>query len=118
MTLIGDFTGGTINASTVTINTTGQVDSIQVAGTTIVNGMRTGRSTAAGAVAEGTKYTVSFGVTFPSVPYVVATVESATGFLNTVVITAITTTGFTAYHYKAGSNSTPIIDALNWWAIY
>jgi len=107
-----------MSASTVIINTGATVDSVQVNGTDVISGMRAGRTTAPSAIGEGTKYNVSFGVTFPVVPYVILQVESATGFLNTVVISNITTTGFTAYHYKSGSDSTPAIDALNWWAIY
>ena len=117
MTLIGDFTGGTMSASTVTINSAATVDSVQVNGTDVINGMRAGR-VAAGGQAEGVKFTTSFGVTFPVVPYVILQVESGTAFLNNVVLTAITTTDFTAYVYKAGSDATPIVSALYWWAIY
>ena len=117
MTLIGDFTGGTISASTVTVNTGATVDSVRVNGTTTINGMRTGRSTNPFS-AEGTKVTISFGVTFPSVPNVILQIASASGFCMTVVVSAVTTTGFTAYFYKSGTNTDPSITALNWWAIY
>ena len=117
MTLIGDFTGGTMSASTVTINTTGQVDSVQVNGTDVIDGMRTGRASNPFS-AEGTKVTISFGVTFPVIPHVILQIESTSGFCNTVVLSAVTTTGFTSYFYKSGSNTDPTIVALNWWAIY
>jgi hypothetical protein len=117
MTLIGDFTGGTVSASTVTINTTATVDSVQVNGADVINGMRVGRINNPFS-AEGTKVTISFGVTFPVVPKVVAQIESQSGFCNTVIISAITTTNFTAYFYKSGTNTDPTIAALNWWAIY
>jgi hypothetical protein len=117
MTLIGDFTGGTMSASTVTVNSAATVDSVQVNGTGVVNGMRVGRA-ANPFAAEGTKVTISFGVTFPVAPYVILQIESDSGFCNTVVLSAITTTNFTAYFYKSGTNVDPVITALNWWAIY
>lgn len=117
MTLIGDFTGGTMSASTVTINTGATVNSVQVNGTDVINGMRTGRVTSPFS-SEGTKVTMSFGVTFPSIPNVILQIESASGFCNTVVVSAITTTNFTAYFYKSGTDADPTIIALNWWAIY
>lgn len=117
MTLIGVFTGGTMSASTVTINTGATVDSVQVNGSAVINGMRTGRATNPFS-AEGTKVTISFGVTFPVVPNVILQIQVPSGFCNTVVVSAVTTTGFTAYFYKSGSNLSPTIDALNWWAIY
>jgi hypothetical protein len=117
MTLIGDFTGGTMSASTVTINTGATVDSVQVNGSAVINGMRTGRANNPFS-AEGTNVTISFGVTLPTIPIVVLQIESASGFCNTVVISARTTTGFTAYFYKSGSDVNPTINALNWWAIY
>jgi hypothetical protein len=117
MTLIGNFTGGTMSASTVTINSAATVDSVQVNGTDVINGMRTGRASNPFS-AEGTKVTISFGVTFPVVPNVILQIESASGFCNTVVISGITTTNFTAYFYKSGTDVDPSITALNWWAIY
>jgi hypothetical protein len=117
MTLIGDFTGGTMSASTVTINTGATVDSVQVNGSAVINGMRTGRVTSPFA-AEGTKATISFGVTFPVVPTVILQIQLNSNFCNTVVVSAVTTTGFTAYFYKSGSDVNPTINALNWWAIY
>jgi urease gamma subunit len=117
MTLIGNFTGGTMSASTVTINTTATVDSVQVNGTDVINGMRTGRAVNP-FTAEGTNVTISFGLTLPSVPNVILQIEVNSTFCNTVVISAVTTTGFTAYFYKSGTNTNPTIDALNWWAIY
>lgn len=118
MTLIGNFTGGTMSASTVTINTGATVDSVKVNGTTTINGMRTGRASDPFS-AEGTKVTMSWGVTFPSVPTtVILQIESASGFPMTVVVFAVTTTNFTAYFYKSGTNTAPSITALNWWAIY
>jgi hypothetical protein len=117
MTLIGDFTGGTASASTVTINTSATVDSVQVNGTDVISGMRTGRVTSPFS-SEGTKVTMSFGVTFPSAPNVIVQIEAGSGFCNTVVISAVTTTNFTAYFYKSGTNTDPTITALNWWAIY
>ena len=117
MTLIGDFTGGTMSASTVTINSAATVDSVQVNGTDVINGMRTGRTTDPFS-AEGTKATISFGVTFPVVPYVILQIQVNSAFCNTVVLSDVTTTGFTAYFYKSGTNTNPSIGALNWWAIY
>jgi len=117
MTLIGDFTGGTGTASTVTINTSATVDSVQVNGTDVINGMRTGRATNPFS-AEGTKVTISFGVTFPSAPNVILQIDSGSSFCNTVIISAVTTTNFTAYFYKSGTDTDPTIVALNWWAIY
>jgi hypothetical protein len=117
MVLIGDFTGGTASASTVTINTGATVDSVQVNGTDVIDGMRTGRATNPFS-SEGTKVTISFGVTFPSVPNVIVQIEAGSSFCNTVVISAVTTTNFTAYFYKSGTNTDPTIGALNWWAIY
>jgi hypothetical protein len=117
MTLIGDFTGGTMSTSTVTINTSATVDSVQVNGSAVINGMRTGRAINPFA-AEGTKATISFGVTFPVVPNVILQIQVNSSFCNTVVVSAVTTTGFTAYFYKSGTNTNPSIDALNWWAIY
>ena len=117
MTLIGDFTGGTVSASTVTINTSATVDSVQVGGTYVIDGIRTGRANDPFS-AEGTKVTISFGVTLPVVPNVILQIESSSGFCNTVVVSAVTTTGFTAYFYKSGTDATPSISALNWWAIY
>jgi hypothetical protein len=117
MTLIGNFTGGTMSASTVTVNSAATVDSVQVGGTDVINGMRVGRAVDPFS-AEGTKVTISFGVTFPVIPYVILQIESASGFCNTVVLSAITTTNFTSYFYKSGTDSDPTIGALNWWAIY
>lgn len=117
MTLIGDFTGGTMSASTVTVNSAATVDSVQVNGTDVVNGMRVGRANDPFS-AEGTKVTISFGVTFPSVPHVILQIESAAGFCQTVIVSAVTTTNFTAYFYKSGTDTSPSISALNWWAIY
>jgi len=117
MTLIGDFTGGTVSASTVTINTGATVDRVQVNGTDVINGMRMGRVTSPFS-SEGTKVTMSFGVTFPSVPNVILQIDSGSAFCNTVVISAVTTTNFTAYFYKSGSDTDTTIIALNWWAIY
>ena len=101
----------------MTVNTGATVDSVRVNGTTTINGMRTGRADNPFS-AEGTKVTMSWGVTFPSVPNVILQIESPSGFCNTVVVSAVTTTGFTAYFYKSGSNSDTVITALNWWAIY
>lgn len=117
MVLIGNFTGGTASASTVTINTDATVDSVQINGTDVINGMRTGRVTSPFS-SEGTKVTISFGVTFPVVPNVILQIDSDSAFCNTVVISAVTTTNFTAYFYKSGTDSNPTIIALNWWAIY
>ena len=117
MTLIGDFTGGTMSASTVTVNSAATVDSVRVNGTDVINGMRTGRASNPFS-AEGTKATIYFGVTFPVVPYVILQIEVNSSFCNTVVLSAITTTNFTAYFYKSGTNTNPTIGALNWWAIY
>ena len=117
MTLIGNFTGGTMSASTVTINSAATVHSVQVNGTQVISGMRTGRAINPFS-AEGTKVTFSFGVTFPVVPNVILQIEVNSGFCMTVVISAVTTTGFTAYFYKSGTNTTPTMTALNWWAIY
>lgn len=118
MTLIGNFTGGTMSASTVTINNGATVASVRVNGTHVINGMRTGR-VANPFSSEGTKVTMSWGVTFPSVPTaVILQIDSATGFCMTVVVSAVTTTNFTAYFYKSGTDTDPTITALNWWAIY
>ena len=117
MVLIGNFTGGTASASTVTINTGATVDSVQINGTGVINGMRTGRATNPFS-AEGTKVTISFGVTFPVIPNVILQIEVNSSFCNTVVISAVTTTNFTAYFYKSGTDTNPTIGALNWWAIY
>jgi hypothetical protein len=117
MTLIGNFTGGTMSASTVTVNTGATVDSVQVNGTYVINGMRTGVATNPFA-AEGTKVTISFGVTLPVVPNVILQIQVNSAFCNTVVVSDVTTTNFTAYFYKSGTNTNPSIDALNWWAIY
>jgi hypothetical protein len=117
MTLIGDFTGGTMSASTVVVNTGATVDSVQINGTDVISGMRTGRASNPFS-SEGTKVTISFGVTFPSVPDVILQIDSGSGFCNTVVISAVTTTTFTAYFYKSGTDTDPTIVALNWWAIY
>ena len=106
-----------MSASTVTVNSAATVDSVQVNGTDVINGMRTGRAINPFS-AEGTKVTISFGVTFPSVPIVILQIQVNSAFCNTVVLSDVTTTGFTAYFYKSGTNTNPSIDALNWWAIY
>jgi hypothetical protein len=117
MTLIGDFTGGTMSASTVTVNSAATVGSVQVGSGYVVSGMRTGVATNPFA-AEGTKVTISFGVTFPVVPNVILQIQVNSAFCHTVVISDVTTTGFTAYFYKSGTNTNPSIGALFWWAIY
>jgi hypothetical protein len=116
MALIGDFTGGTMSAATVTINTLATLDSFQIKSFSTVNGIRTGTFNPTAAMA--TKYTVSFGVTLPSVPKIILTIQTTNNFLCTGIVTAVTTTGFTMYHYKNGASGGLTPDYINWLAIY
>jgi hypothetical protein len=116
MSLIGDFTGGTMSAATVTINTLATLDSFKIDTFSTVNGIRTGRYNPSSNV--GIKYTISFGVTLPSVPKIILTVETTNNFLWTGVVTAVTTTGFTMYHYKNGASGGGDPGNINWLAIY
>lgn len=117
MTLIGDFTGGSINANDVNINTRCTAASLQVSTGSVVNMMRTGISASGGSGTDGEEFTLSFGVTFPSVPDVVlVTIYVDNDFYWTGVVTAKTTTGFTMYVYKTGATGAATC-TINWLAI-
>lgn len=117
MTLIGDFTGGSINANDVNINTRCTADSLQVSTGSVVSMMRTGRNTSGGSGADGEEFNLSFGVTFPTVPDVVLlTIQEDNDFYWTGVVTAKTTTGFTMYVYKTGAGGSATC-TINWLAI-
>ena len=116
MALIGDFTGGTLSADTVTVNTAATLDSFQIKSFSTVNGILTGIFNPSAAMA--TKYTIPFGVTLPSVPRIILTLQTTGTFLYTGVVSAVTTTGFTMYHYKDGATGGFTPDNINWLAIY